>query len=288
MAKRRIYILVKTYPTISKEYSELVCTAGMLEDGSWVRLYPVPFRLLNDEQKYRKFTWVEVDIERNYRDFRPESFRPAIDSLQVISHSSKVNWQERNSIIFKKEPVYTNLGKVINEAKSPAHTSLATFKPTKVIDLIAEEVSREWDQGKLKELEAQSRQMQFFKTEKDLVEEFRTVRKVPYKFSYKFEDDVGKISTLMIVDWEIGMLYFNCLQLTNNDEEKAIDKVKEKYLGFAKNKDLYFFLGTTHLWHNRKSQNPFIIIGVYPPPFMSDQKQIMLSDLPIIGTDENN
>ena len=30
--KKRIYILVKTYPTISEKYSELVCTAGVLED----------------------------------------------------------------------------------------------------------------------------------------------------------------------------------------------------------------------------------------------------------------
>ncbi|MCL2166220.1 MAG: hypothetical protein FWH49_02895 [Clostridiales bacterium] len=33
--KKKIYIVVKTYPTISKEYAELVCTAGVLEDGSW-------------------------------------------------------------------------------------------------------------------------------------------------------------------------------------------------------------------------------------------------------------
>ena len=49
--KKRIYILVKTYPTISEKYAELVCTAGILEDGSWIRLYPMPFRLLTDDQK---------------------------------------------------------------------------------------------------------------------------------------------------------------------------------------------------------------------------------------------
>jgi hypothetical protein len=31
-------LLVKTYPTISEKYSELVCTAGVLEDGSWIQL----------------------------------------------------------------------------------------------------------------------------------------------------------------------------------------------------------------------------------------------------------
>jgi len=48
---KRVYILVKTYPTISEKYAELVCTAGVLEDGSWIRLYPMPFRLLTDDQK---------------------------------------------------------------------------------------------------------------------------------------------------------------------------------------------------------------------------------------------
>ena len=42
LEKKRIYIVAKTYPIISKEYSELVCTAGVLEDGSRIRLYPVP------------------------------------------------------------------------------------------------------------------------------------------------------------------------------------------------------------------------------------------------------
>lgn len=72
MERKRIYILVKTYPTISEKYSELVCTAGVLEDGSWIRLYPIPFRLLNDDQKYPKYTWIEVNVERNIKDFRPD------------------------------------------------------------------------------------------------------------------------------------------------------------------------------------------------------------------------
>ena len=32
MEQKRVFILVKTYPTISEKYSELVCTAGVLED----------------------------------------------------------------------------------------------------------------------------------------------------------------------------------------------------------------------------------------------------------------
>ncbi len=37
MAKERILITVKTYPTLSRKYGKTVCTAGVREAGSWVR-----------------------------------------------------------------------------------------------------------------------------------------------------------------------------------------------------------------------------------------------------------
>lgn len=39
--EEKILVTVKTYPTLSRKYGETVCTAGVREDGSWVRLYPV-------------------------------------------------------------------------------------------------------------------------------------------------------------------------------------------------------------------------------------------------------
>lgn len=65
LERKRIYITVKTYPTISEKYAELVCTAGILEDGSWIRIYPMPFRLLKDEQRYPKYTWIDAEVEKN-------------------------------------------------------------------------------------------------------------------------------------------------------------------------------------------------------------------------------
>ena len=48
---KKILILVKTYPSLSKKYEELVCTAGMDENGDWFRLYPIPFRKLKDQKQ---------------------------------------------------------------------------------------------------------------------------------------------------------------------------------------------------------------------------------------------
>ena len=276
--KKRVYIQVKTYPTISEKYSELVCTAGVLEDGSWIRLYPLPFRLLDDAQKYPKFSWIEVEVERNSSDFRPESYRPNIESMKVETREKKVDWDTRRRIVFNNKSAFTNLQTLIDEAKSPAGTSLAVFKPTKILDFIIEEDSREWNTKKLANLQAQSQQTNMFQTIDEIQEEFRIVPKVPYKFSYKLEDDSGKKSTMMIEDWEIGMLYFNCLRRANGDEKIAVTKVKEKYLDEFSNRDLHLFLGTTKKFHN-VSPNPFIIVGVFYPPVPSSIQQMSLSEI---------
>lgn len=270
--RKRIFIVVKTYPTISKEYSELVCTAGILEDGSWIRLYPIPFRKLDLEQKYPKYTWIEVEVDRNTKDFRPETYRPVLETLVIQDHAKE--WEERRNIIFSNKKIYTNMQELISKAKTEK-ISLAVFKPTKIHDFIYKEVDREWDKGKLSILKGLSKQMNFFQTPEEIADEFKTVRKVPYEFSYVFEDDSGHKSTLMIEDWELGMLYFNCLQNANEVESVALSKVKDKFLTYFNTRDLYFFLGTTKQYHN-VARNPFIIIGVFYPPILQEDNQIRL------------
>jgi len=91
MAKERILITVKTYPTLSRKYGETVCTAGVRADGSWVRLYPVPFRRLEEKEQYRKFDWIELDLVRQASDCRPESYRPRDPkAIEVIEHIGAV------------------------------------------------------------------------------------------------------------------------------------------------------------------------------------------------------
>ena len=274
--RKRIYIVVTTYPTISKQYSELVCTAGILEDGSWIRLYPVPFRKLDFKEKYHKYTWIELDAERNTKDFRPETYRPNLSTIKVDKKLNKVNWDERRKIIFKSQKVYTSLQEVIDKAKSDK-ISLAIFKPTKVLDFVINPTERDWDPDKLAILQQLSKQQNLFQTPEEIENEFKIVRKVPYKFSYIFEDDTGRKSTMMIEDWEIGMLYFKCLKRAKGNESVAIQNVRHKYFNEFLHKDLYFFLGTTKQFHNI-APNPFIIIGTFYPPVMQNS-QMSLFDL---------
>ena len=275
--RKRVFIVVKTYPRISREYSELVCTAGIMEDGSWIRLYPVPFRKLDLEQKYPKFTWIELDAERNEKDFRLETYRPNLESISVEPKQKKPDWDYRRKIILGKTKVYTDMSELINDARS-RYISLAIFKPTQVTGFKVEEDDRNWDPNKLAILKQRSLQQSFFQTPEELEREFRVVNKLPYKFLYVFKDSKGRQSTMMIEDWEIGMLYFNCLRSANGDEKTAVKKVREKYLDEFLQRDLFLFLGTTLKYHN-SSKNPFTIVGVFAPPKKTEPEQYSFFDL---------
>lgn len=257
--KEDVFITVKTYPTLSAKYGELVCTAGFTRDGRFIRIYPIPFRKLEKELRYKKYQWVTFDIERNTNDPRPDSFRivnPESIELGEIFNTDCGTWHRRKEIILNN--VYTNINKLITDAKDKRKiTSLAVFKPKKIIDFKVEETEREWDKEKL----------ELIKSQGDLFEKdtFDIVDKVPYKFSYIFTDDEDRESKLMNEDWELGQLYWNCLKSSGGNEKLACKKVVEKYFDdFAKTKDLYFYLGTLRIHHFR-AKNPFVIIGtIYP------------------------
>jgi hypothetical protein len=153
---------------------------------------------------------------------------------------------------------------LIEEAKDKKIcTSLAVFKPSKILDFTVEEVEREWDKKKIENLKANRDQTDLFENPED---PFEVVDKLPYKFKYVFEDCNGNVSRMMIEDWEIGQLYWNSLRRHEGDEELAIEDVHKKYFNdFAKTKDLYFYLGTTQVHHFR-ARNPFMIIGTFHPP----------------------
>lgn len=283
MAKTKVLITVTTYPLPSRSYDELVCTAGMKEDGTWIRIYPVPLKFLRGvravgEMETYKFTWISLELVKRADDFRPESYSPkyydfrdfeVLDSVDIKGSAAlKMDaWKRRIDLV--SDNVFTNMTQLIEESREPKNTSLATFKPTIISDFIVEDDDSEWKP----EWKAQLRQLDLFSTEYGQQREL--IKKLPHKFYYRFEDDQGKKSRLMIEDWEIGQLYFKCV--AKHGKETALEKVREKYWDFFQGRDVYLFLGTTMQWHRRRSDNPFVIIGVFYPPiiktsyFISDQ-----------------
>ena len=265
MGKERILVTVKTYPTLSTKYGETVCTAGVREDGSWVRLYPVPFRRLNEQEQYRKYDWLECQLSRHPSDPRPESFRPVDHAeLQPVGCIKTDDlWRERRRILLDRARVYDRLEEVIASAKAN-EISLCVFKPTKVEDFTWEEEDRQWDRAKLQKMREIQGQLALFE-DNSWRKTFRIIPKLPYSFSYRFVDATGRQSKLQILDWEIGALYWNCLRSARGDESVALAKVREKYFDTFLQTDLHFFLGTTQQWHYI-APNPWVIVGVLPIP----------------------
>lgn len=266
MARQKILLTVATYPLPSRSYDELVCTAGVLGNGQWIRIYPVPLKFLrglrNDGKTQTfKYNWIELDLIRRQDDFRPESYSPVNYSFADINVSGSIdtkhNWKERKSFCLTN--VYISKAKLLSDSKAPKNVSLATFKPSEIVSFEIEEDEREW-KNEWKEIRKQGDLFDSDKSPEILIP------KLPYKFSYKFLDDEGISSTLMIEDWEIGALYFNCLRDAEGNEKVALEKVRYKYeTEFLKEKDIYLFLGTTKEWHMRRANNPFVIIGIFYP-----------------------
>ncbi|MCB0782358.1 MAG: hypothetical protein KDC03_22955 [Flavobacteriales bacterium] len=268
MAWTRVLLTVTTYPLPSRSYDELVCTAGVLEDGTWVRIYPVPLSFLmklkqSGQLPVRKYTWLEVDLERRSDDFRPESHSPVnrdFDAIRVLDHvGTERHWAERKQYCLKH--VYTDMAQLIADSQDPGNVSLATFRPTKIHGLVIEREERDW-----KPVWTELRKQLDLFAEGAQEEPKEMIPKLPYKFSYRFEDVNGKGSTLMIEDWEIGQLFWNCLRDAGGDEAAALEKVRAKYEeAFLKDHDIHLFLGTTKTFHAMRAPNPFVIIGVFYP-----------------------
>lgn len=262
MALTKVLVTVKTYPSMSGRDEELAWTAGFREDGNWVRIYPVHFRKKDYQEQYTNYEWIEMDLVKRKSDVRPESYRP-ISPFQSIHIVGKIapdgdTWKERRKYVLNK--VYKNMSNLISEAKNKEIcTSLAVFKPHKIIDFLCEPIERAWTTEKL----SQFRQLNIFQHADR--KQFEVIKKLPYKFSFIFEDEEGKRFKTLTEDWETGQLYWDYLHHSKGDEKKACEDVRKKFLiDFVKTKDLYFFMGTTRVQHFN-AKNPFLIIGLFYP-----------------------
>jgi len=133
-----VLILVKTYPMPNSNYGETVCTAGLLDGDKWIRIYPISWRVLKDEQKYPKYSWMDLNLVRNASDFRQESYKPRMgfdEDIRIVGKLGTADaWEARKQFVLKE--VFTSMQELISLAKSESGKSLATFKPKEIVDFV--------------------------------------------------------------------------------------------------------------------------------------------------------
>jgi hypothetical protein len=257
----RVLITVKTYPIPSSKYDELVCTAGVTETGEFVRLYPINFRDLPFSSQYQKYQWIEVEVEKHTgRDSRKESYRPISDSIRLVGEpvSAKGNWADRARYALAKK---SQSMEDLYEQQEKDKTSLGIFRPKTIHDLLISADESEWKAGFLNAL----RQQRLWETRKASKE---PPRKVPFKFHYKFECDDPRCNRnhqMMIEDWELGALYWKCVDGGSRPEEACV-LVRQKFLNqiCGSERDTHFYVGTV-LAHPKS----WVIIGTFWPKVVS-------------------
>ena len=246
--RQRILITVLTYPHPSTKYQETVCTAGITDEGEWIRLFPLPLRSLPAEQQLRKWHWIELDTSPPNQDNRPESRRPQLENLLVQDKLDAVKDREaRRRLINQLD--HRSLADW-EAAYEENKTSLGVLVPRRVLDIEHEAEDEDWTEKQ----KAALSQMSLF------ADAPQTLHKVPYRFRYVIEDEDGRERRLTIRDWELGMLFLKMRQ--QYGDAVAIDKVKAKYLDqvCAKDKDTRFFVGTMYPY------NQWMVVGTFWPP----------------------
>ena len=256
----RILILAKTYPSPSAQYVETSCVAGINQDGLMRRLYPVPFRMIEEGSQFKKWQWIEVRIEKANKDHRPESHKLYVDTISCLDViESKKEWGLRWEWL-DKIPSFDNLNDI--EAKRiDDRLSLALLRPKKLISLeITKARNHDWTEEEKEKLMREQMQGDFF-SEAEAKRQVKELRKVPYDFYYRYVCDSPNGEDERrhkIVDWEAGALYWHCRKSHGDDWEKPFRAKLEKQLG---SKDLMFLMGNQH-----RFQDQWLIISlVYPP-----------------------
>jgi hypothetical protein len=72
---KRVLIVVRTYPTPAKSTIEASCTAAISHDGQWIRMFPVPARLMDQDKRFAKWQWIDVSLLKAPSDTRPKSYK---------------------------------------------------------------------------------------------------------------------------------------------------------------------------------------------------------------------
>lgn len=270
--KLAVLPFVKAYPNLSRQYGEVSCVAGITipedsESSELIRIYPVPFRALDDAAKFHKYQPIRVDARRPNGDLRPESRKVDIDTIEIIGPvvDTKSGWAKRRPFV---EPLIGGSMCGLIRQEKVDRTSLRILRPAEVLGMRIEE--GEVDPEKGRRAEAWASQSTLL-DQAERKQERSALEQIPYKFKYVYRcsDPKCKIHTQSVVDWEIVELYRKV-----RDRENWKELIEQKWVGemCGPGKDTAFIVG-----NQKRYRNAFLVLGVWRPP-KEVQQQLPLGE----------
>lgn len=250
----RILMIVKTYPTPSAQYGELTCTAGVrLSDSTWIRIYPYPFRLVEQHYRFRKWDIIEAPILKSDNDPRPDSFKLYdIERIKLVEQQETGDEFWSNRMRYIQNTLCSSVGELIDGILPDGVTWGPSILPVSVLAgtgrISWEYKGEEWtpeELGKVTKAKLEMEQNLF--ASDTLKKNYKMLRKSPYLFRLTFQDLANTEYTMPILDWEIYQLYSNVRDKTSTDEE-ALEKVRYKIEEeiFSANRQVFLVLGSIH------------------------------------------
>ncbi len=245
----QILILVKTYPTPSLRDIEVSCTAGVTSDGKLIRIFPVPFRFMKDDQRFKKYQEIRGQIWKS-NDVRPESHKIEPDSIEIVGPPipSDNKWEARRKRIeHLEEHCMCCLRK--KQLKSGFPT-LGFFRPHEVDRLLVKETSAEWSERERAKLGRVS-----LWNDREVAE----LEKIPHTFKYRYKcpHEYCPGHEQSCTDWEMAQSFRGWRWRYGEDWEA---KFREKYEDhLIENCDLSFFVGTDYRYGN------WLVVGLWYP-----------------------
>jgi hypothetical protein len=260
--------VVKAYPALSSTYGEVSCIAGIRTDGptapEWIRLYPVPFRALDDTQQFAKYQPITLRVESHRGDLRPETRRPDRDSIQQLRStiSSRDGWRLRRPFV---ERLMADSMCEVQRQQKKRGVSLAVFRPREVVDLVIQPASINAEKTAIARAWAAQSSLLDGVASDERQQQLKALELIPWSFKYHYfcTDPRCKGHTQSIIDWEIAAFYRRIQRRVNWQE-----RMRERWIGelCAPDRDTAFFVGNQH-------QHPtaFLVLGVWWPERRQEQ-----------------
>jgi hypothetical protein len=227
-----VVVLIKAAPETGRKHGEQVCVAGIDAWSRWHRLYPVPWRDLRPEQRFKRWDVVRAVWRRPGDDDRVESRRIDHESIEVLR---EVPERERHAII--NRAIVPNLDLELGHGRSLAliRPENLRFRVTRLNDRELRKVQRRRDEL--------VRQPDFFAATA-LAREA-----APYSFTYDF-DYAGKRRSYSCLDWEIEATFFKWRR--HYGEEDALQKMRQTWGEKLPAAGVALALGTHRVRHWRR------------------------------------
>lgn len=223
-------IVIKAQPHRSSKYFETVCCAGIGRDGKWRRQYPVPFRILNDSQKFRRWNWINYEFTTSPQDKRTESQKVVPESLTVGG-------------ILKRGERARILNPLIRPSFAKADEngeSLTLQRPQKLSIISEEKSASQLDSERRKHADLANQLSLFDPTAKPL-------EPCPIQFSVQWQDQDGINRQHECDDWETSTAYLRFLR--DYGSKQALEYICQKY------EDQYFKAGLALAFSTHKLRN---------------------------------